>query len=493
MTFTPSEDGVPARYTAELCTNVTNNLTEWRLDVIINEKGCIDSKRNRFFYFRPGNWHSKFTNDVNVTDLNCSYVCLSTDFDLIFDSCYLLKSTLRYGEIDSQPYDSYHKIKNAFKKETIFPEAKIVINNFASGVAIHLYAGVPPTDYDVQIYSTANRELKPEDVTKNCTAVPASRTINCFVSPPYGCYYLLFTHYAPWASGFFHKKSFIESPAFCHKKVEPAKVSGNSWIVVWACGGVLALCACAGVARLLLRTRTADKIKEQVRNTWVQRRTDTEATLQQDSKGACKHVLLLYARECEAGQRAVTLLKALLSQVVPGNVYDIFSAEVMALAAAAPAQWTRELLERADVRVLLLQTPALACLYRARADDADATFKLCSPLLGSRVALRSPHFGDTLLHYALRLVAETSHHRDAYTKYYLAQLSELKVEIFPQIVRFTRYLLPAAITRLLQDVASQPAWEPPEGDLQECTDAIAHFVEYATNNPNYLMDELIFV
>lgn len=74
LTFTSSKDGVPGRYTAELCTNLTKNVTEWRLDVMINKKGCTITSSNRTHHIKPGEWHSQLITDVNITSLNCTYV-----------------------------------------------------------------------------------------------------------------------------------------------------------------------------------------------------------------------------------------------------------------------------------------------------------------------------------------------------------------------------------------------------------------------------------
>lgn len=494
LTFVRSEDGVLGRYTAELCTNITRNITDWKLDVTINAKDGYCNQTHHKSH--PGSPHSQFHDMVNFDSINCPYVCLSTDFDLIFDSCYLLKSAFRYGKIYSMPYDSYHRIVNEFSFGDIISAPKYTTNNYDDGVSVHLYPGVPPTEYGVDLCNNSN---DCESVSRNCSSTPTSAEINCFFTPPYGCYTVVFTFYAPWTSGIFNGKSFMEHD-FCYRESQLPRVSGNSWGVVWACAGVLALCASAFAARRGWQTRAAHKLREQVRRAWVSHRNDNEVALE-PGKSACKHVLLLYARECEAGQRVIALLKQMLAEVISGTVLDLYSAETLSAAAAAPAQFVRGVIDRADVAVLVLQTPALACLHAAALrpphaqGSGEPAFTMEQPLLGRAVAPRAPHFGDGLLHLALRQMQESAHHQDAYLKYYLAQLSDLKVEMFPGIVRFARYPLPGATGVLLRDLCGRPAMDapqPPQPLLAECADAVARFVRFAAENPDYLSDQLVF-
>lgn len=56
-------------------------------------------------------------------------------------------------------------------------------------------------------------------------------------------------------------------------------------------------------------------------------------------------------------------------------MYDIFSPEVIALSAGAPAEWVRAMLLRDDVAVVLLQSPALGCLYTVHTADSESGLK----------------------------------------------------------------------------------------------------------------------
>lgn len=62
------------------------------------------------------------------------------------------------------------------------------------------------------------------------------------------------------------------------------------------------------------------------------------------------------------------------------QVHDIYSAEVVAASAGAPGEWLRQALGQPGVRVVLLQTPAMACLHRRRLQQQDdALRRECPP------------------------------------------------------------------------------------------------------------------
>ncbi|KPJ06816.1 hypothetical protein RR48_11315 [Papilio machaon] len=206
-----------------------------------------------------------------------------------------------------------------------------------------------------------------------------------------------------------------------------------------------------------------------------------------------------------------------------GAVYDVYAAEVSAQAARAPAEWLRAVLCREEVRVVVLQTPAAACLYAAQLRQRGYTLALEQPLLGRGAAPRRPHCADALLQLALRLMCESAHaHRFPYRKYYVAEvrgaahrhddrlsrcrISGLEANVVPLVTPQRRYLLPAATALLLRDLAASappapgapPAPpEPPEQRLAEplaqFSRAVEELQEYVRENPDYLNDELIFL
>lgn len=131
------------------------------------------------------------------------------------------------------------------------------------------------------------------------------------------------------------------------------------------------------------------------------------------------------------------------------QVYDLYLPATSAQAARAPAEWLRALLEREEVRVVLLQTPAAAWLYaaqlrqrgsalgrkwsstageggRGRARGERCVTSACGaveqPLLSAGAARRRPHCADALLQLALRQLGEAApHHTHPYRKYYVAE------------------------------------------------------------------------
>ncbi|XP_073949938.1 uncharacterized protein [Choristoneura fumiferana] len=186
---------------------------------------------------------------------------------------------------------------------------------------------------------------------------------------------------------------------------------------------------------------------------------------------------------------AVAVLKDMLEDGAPNRVYDIFDPSCLSLYAACPSEWLRGVLARDDVKVVLLQTPAAAALYGAQQDDD--TLHLVSPLLGSVVQYRRPHFGDALLQLALRLVRDAAHAHPEYTKYYIATISELDSDMMPQVAPYRRYVLPAHAPLLLSDLRLRVRTD---GDrLDQLAPAIRKLQDYVRANENYLRDELMFL
>lgn len=119
-------------------------------------------------------------------------------------------------------------------------------------------------------------------------------------------------------------------------------------------------------------------------------------------------VLLLRARDAPPASRAQAALLRLLRLAAPGRVHDLFEADAVALSAASPAAWLREALARPDLRVVLLQTPAMACLHRRRLDLQDdalrrESLRRYSPRRPDAVAhsiIYRPHIVGCLILYA---------------------------------------------------------------------------------------------
>ncbi|CAG9785885.1 unnamed protein product [Diatraea saccharalis] len=137
----PSEDGVKGRYIVEWCTNIAKSDTEWNLEIIYNRKNVR--------ICAPKNVHSTKTVKINSGDVNCSFVCLSTDVDLIFSACYLLQSDIKsHGSMRT---NSQHNIPNGYSMDT-FTNTVFTANyiNHGDYISVNFYLGtVPATDYEL--------------------------------------------------------------------------------------------------------------------------------------------------------------------------------------------------------------------------------------------------------------------------------------------------------------------------------------------------------
>lgn len=121
------------------------------------------------------------------------------------------------------------------------------------------------------------------------------------------------------------------------------------------------------------------------------------------------------------------------------------------------------------------------------------------PLLPQHVVYRSPHPADALLQFALRLLADgpgagVAGGAPAYRRYFLATLADVPVDVFPGVVPYSRYELPAATLALLREL--DPALpESPAllAAVQALADAARDLAAHVRSNQNYLADELMFL
>lgn len=73
MTFKPSVDGVPGRYTAELCMLKNPNITSWRIDLSMYKPTyCTNANR---LVRKPDHEHSTNTLPI-VNHNNCTHVSI---------------------------------------------------------------------------------------------------------------------------------------------------------------------------------------------------------------------------------------------------------------------------------------------------------------------------------------------------------------------------------------------------------------------------------
>lgn len=77
--------------------------------------------------------------------------------------------------------------------------------------------------------------------------------------------------------------------------------------------------------------------------------------------------------------------------------------------------------------------------------------------------------------------------------YICSRISDLPTELVPCTVPYRRYPLPAAVGLLLRDVSVPGAAPAPSGIVDDFTRHLKEFVEYARDNPDYLMDELMLI
>ncbi|XP_037870370.1 uncharacterized protein LOC101744940 isoform X2 [Bombyx mori] len=480
VSFMPSNDGVMGRYVVEVCMKSIPNPKEWALDLMVEERARTYSKT--LYARKPGETHSMFKayyTDENFKELNCTHVCLTLNFEMIFSSCYLLVSVLT-GDYTGTPYLTYHNITNNYTRNNFSGEPIVSYYGHEKFASIDFYTAAPPDLYDIFLCPKSNLHANCLNMMNNCTITFSPAKVHCSLSEA-GCHILeLSVNEAPWKHGMFKNQS-NTIYEFCWRPGSAPTVSGWGGGAAWLAGAVL---AAAALLLLGCRLRASAHFRKRVLYYWT-RRSETAAPPPPPPRGA--PVLLLYAREGAAGQRVVNSLRDLLQATCGVKVQDVYSAEWQRACGADPAGALRAALEpRGCARLVLLQTPALGALHAApAAPDAG-------PLLGERVLYRAPHFADTLLPYALRLLVGTAHLRAPYRRLYLATLTDLDTDVFPQLVPYVRYRLPDALPALLRDLGAGP--EPAAGDAHDqLAAAIQEFVVHVRNNPDYLTEELVLV
>ncbi|XP_037298468.1 uncharacterized protein LOC119190516 [Manduca sexta] len=183
-TMRPSEDGIPGRYKTQVCVEKKPNVIEWGLDLTFKaEKYCI----NKHHGFHPGKPHSMFKGNVSnlMEELNCTYVCLETQWDLIFSSCYFLKSTLRKSSTELPPYDSHFNITNPYTYQYFNVTAEMTVfaheheKDYIEQI-VNFFGRQPPTEYSVELYNT-NKSLPHQVVTENCSIAADAIRLECSV------------------------------------------------------------------------------------------------------------------------------------------------------------------------------------------------------------------------------------------------------------------------------------------------------------------------
>ncbi|XP_045534635.1 uncharacterized protein LOC123720927 [Papilio machaon] len=334
VTLVPSPDHVGGRYVMEWCTAAGANITAWEFyinyNISMNPNQC---KHYNFIHDSKFAYHSHLEENTNI-NLNCSHVCFSTSIDLIFKACYHIKNQVIKGRVKMQSYDQLIYITNNFTNSTVLKNSAPAATSYNSDeyVSVQWFTGsVPAAKFTMNLNSVTESGA---DVTQNCTS--AVYTVTCLLRVPPGSYSLMFTHEEPWTYGRIAvdkiSKDFNRTAAEAEVEVG---VGAGVWGVwgawgTWVACGALALCV---PAALLLHRACARSPPHTKRD------------------------------EAEAG----AALGALLQEVAgEGGVYDVYAAEVSAQAARAPAEWLRAVLCREEVRVVVLQTPAAACLYAAQ-------------------------------------------------------------------------------------------------------------------------------
>ncbi|XP_068632533.1 uncharacterized protein [Battus philenor] len=498
----PSSDGVQGRYTLLWCTEADQNVTEWDLFVQFYESRKPEKCQHYDLKHPPplGRRHSHIRQDVHIGS-NCTNVCFSTSLDLIFKACYAVKSTLFRGLRSSESHDSFHYITNNFTtfKDLQASVPAVKIFNYDDYVKATWFLGPVPAGSFSMYICRRNTTLPQEmcmEVTENCTR--GLYEISCQLQLPHGLYSIQLVHQAPWVYGrVVDESADYEFKHFGLAVVEVPVSTGDEvgvgaarWAAVGA-GAALVLAA----ASTLLRRRARQKSR-------AQPTSETEAPEGAEG-GAGIRVLLLYARDCARLTHTARCLAALLQRVAPSRVYDLYSAEVCAQAAGAPAEWVRALVARPDARVVLLQTPAAACLYASQLRQRGHALALEQPLLGGRVLPRSPHCSDALLQLALRLMCEgaarAAYAPDCYPyrKYFVAEITGIEADMVPLVTPQRRYALPAATELLLRDLAAdtdvQLQREDLEEPLQQFSQSVEELLDYVRKNPDYLNDELLFL
>lgn len=276
-TFLPSADGVRGRYTAELCAQHNSNMTNLTINLTFKNSinACNTTIRRK--YMSPGTQHS--SNTVDITNLtNCTRVCYSMDFDMIFSSCYEIKRTFTQGKTTGPPFDSYHLVNNSITMadyEKNKPNVNFV--NHDDWVSLHWYLGIPLVDYNVTLHRTdSNQEeylSQAEVVTQNCSVQENVEELSCLLSPEYGCYQAILEHGGLWISGIFTDMRFVKYN-FCHQRAAAVSLRARGGAAWWAGGALLAALALAAAlaAHRCLRRRSYHKrmLDIMFRNRWTQ-------------------------------------------------------------------------------------------------------------------------------------------------------------------------------------------------------------------------------
>ncbi|KPJ05543.1 hypothetical protein RR46_02159 [Papilio xuthus] len=464
VTLVPSPDHVGGRYVMEWCTKGDKNITKWELYIYYNTTKKPDQCRHyNFTYDKTFKPHSHVEENMNI-DLNCS--------------------------------------NN--KRRTFRPPMDYVTVQWFMGP-------VPAARYEMKLSEQQGGAGEPWDVTENCTS--AVHTVTCRLRVPPGAYTLVFELKEPWMYGSVAVDT--ASKDFNRTVTEAGAgvgVGAGSWGAAWwGAGGALALCVPG--ALLLHRARRSSSPRRKHAASEAEEVGAGVGAEGGEAAGGVR-VLLLYARDCPLLVAAARRLAALLQHVARDGVgggwrvggegggarcevvYDLYMPAVSAVAARAPGEWVREVMGREEVRVVLLQTPAAACLYAAQLTERGYTLALEQPLLGARAAVRRPHCADPLLQLALRLMCESAHaQHHPYRKYYIAEICGLEANVVPLVTPQRRYLLPAAAPLLLRDLAppAPPPPPPPPALLQQFARAVEELQQYVRDNPDYLNEELIFL
>ncbi|RVE50759.1 hypothetical protein evm_004669 [Chilo suppressalis] len=240
----PSKDGVEGRYTVEWCTKRTKNDTVWDLQIFFNRKNPSKcSYRDK---------HSAKIEDLYRQDVNCSFVCLSTEIDLIFNACYRLEQLFR-TQGSAKSITNYN-ISNEYSMET-FTRSVFTANEINHGdyISVNFFFGmVPVTSYEVTLCKlndeSYDREQSCEEVTQNCTIVVSPHGVTCRLRPlPPAAYELQLTHTAPWTLGHFMRERTHVRRLFNVTAPAPVKVATPRRAGWWIGAGGWGCCAAVRV------------------------------------------------------------------------------------------------------------------------------------------------------------------------------------------------------------------------------------------------------
>ncbi|CAK1540830.1 unnamed protein product [Leptosia nina] len=501
LTFTSTND-VDGRYHMEWCTESDKDVTSWEVTLRYNENRPPEKCQKYDLLFR-GAVHSHFNKIVNSDSLRqCSYACFSTNLDLIFNgTCYHIKTLLHRGHESSSPNDYVFFVQNAFPKEHFTnSRTPVYMQSNSEHLSVHWYLSyVPLTDYKMELclYNNITGQLQNcKDVTDKCSVMGAHQNeVQCEMVAPYGSYLVQLKHLAPWDAGRLFDTIRNKEYRYEHRPELNGREVGSNGTVLWlSCGGlamalVLAL-ALVFVCRHLQRKRML--------RGWKSQSSPKCNSVQRSLLRG--RVLLLYARDCAPLMKLAAALRTLLRRTTDDKVYDLYAMETWTEIAGAPGEWVRRALSRSDVRVVLLQTPALEQLHRATGD-----LKPERPAAGRRTLYRVPHAADDLLSLCLRLLNETAHHTPSYLKYYKAVISGLEVDVAPSVTPLRCYRLPGDALTLVRDLdptlfpadpmAPSGAASPPclTAELRALEEASEELLSHVRENPAYLTEELLFI